>query len=490
MAGKRVVVVGGGPGGLTAGMILAHRGCEVTLFEKEARVGGRNRTLEVDGFVFDVGPTFLMMRYILDEVFELAGKRISDHLEVTDLDPMYVLDFDGAKMEVTTDAARMKEQIARMFPGEEQGLDAFMRGEKMRLEKMTPCLKKDYSRFSAMYSRDMLNALPHLSLGRSLYQNLGRYFRSERLRVCFTFQAKYLGMSPWQCPAAFTIIPYVEHAFGVQHVRGGLSRISEAMARVLADNGGTVRTGCPVRRVLVRDGRAVGVELEDGSRVEADEVVINADFGHAMSTLFEPGVLRKYTPNRLERMKYSCSTFMLYLGLDRLYQEPHHQILFARDYRANIEDIAVRGRVSEDLSVYVRNASINDPTLAPAGKSALYVLVPVPNMTHAVDWAEIGATVRRRVLDTIKARTSMKDIEEHIEVERMLTPRDWAEQGVHNGATFNLAHTLGQMLYFRPHNRFEEVEHCWLVGGGTHPGSGLPTIYESGRISADLIAPV
>ena len=250
----------------------------------------------------------------------------------------------------------------------------------------------------------------------------------------------------------------------MQHVRGGLSRISEAMARVLADNGGTVRTGCPVRRVLVKDGRAVGVELEDGGRVEADEVVINADFGHAMSTLFEPGVLRKYTPNRLERMKYSCSTFMLYLGLDRLYQEPHHQILFARDYRANIEDIAVRGRVSEDLSVYVRNASINDPTLAPAGKSALYVLVPVPNMTHAVDWPEIGATVRRRVLDTIKARTSMKDIEEHIEVERMLTPRDWAAQGVHNGATFNLAHTLGQMLYFRPHNRLRRWSTAGLWG--------------------------
>ena len=489
MAGKRVIVVGGGPGGLTAGMILAQRGCSVTLFEKEVRVGGRNRTLEMGGFVFDVGPTFLMMRYVLDEAFELAGKQIADYLDISDLDPMYVLDFNGERIEITTDHDRLKQEIARVFPGEEQGLDAFMQGEKLRFDRMIPCLKKDYSNFSAMYAKDMRRALPHLSLGKSLFGNLGRYFASEKLRVCFTFQAKYLGMSPWQCPAAFTIIPFIEHSFGIQHVRGGLSRISEAMAKVLEENGGTLRTSSPVRRVLVQNGRAAGVELDTGERMEADEVVINADFGHAMSTLFDPGVLRKYTPTRLERMKYSCSTFMLYLGLDKLYDEAHHQILFAADYRKNIEDIAVHGRVSEDLSVYVRNASINDPTLAPAGKSALYVLVPVPNNTFGLDWAAIKDRVRARVLDTIKSRTSMKDIESHIEVERMVTPAIWAEQGVHNGATFNLAHTLGQMLYFRPHNRFEEVANCYLVGGGTHPGSGLPTIYESGRISADLIAP-
>ncbi len=487
MARKRVVVVGAGPGGLTAGMILARRGCDVTLFEKDDRVGGRNRTLEIDGFVFDVGPTFLMMKYILDEVFELAGKKIDDYLDVAPLDPMYVLNFGEDRIEITTDHERLKQQIARLFPGEEQGLDAFMRAERVRYEKMIPCLKKDYSSFSAMYAKDMRNALPHLSIGKSLFANLGRYFASERLRVCFTFQAKYLGMSPWQCPAAFTIIPYIEHAFGIHHVRGGLSRISEAMARVLQENGGTIRTETPVKRVLVRAGRAVGVELDTGERIDADEVVINADFGHAMSTLFEPGVLRKYTPARLQRMKYSCSTFMLYLGLDKVYPEPHHQILFAADYRKNIEDIAVHGRVSEDLSVYVRNASVSDPTLAPAGKSALYVLVPVPNNTHRVDWTAIKDTVRSRVFNTIKSRTSMTDIEQHIEVERMITPLDWANEGVHYGATFNLAHTLGQMLYFRPRNRFEEVSHCYLVGGGTHPGSGLPTIYESGRISADLI---
>ncbi len=178
---------------------------------------------------------------------------------------------------------------------------------------------------------------------------------------------------------------------------------------------------------------------------------------------------------------------MLYLGLDKIYDEPHHAIHFARDYQANIADIAQHKRLSEDCSFYVRNASITDPTLAPEGKSALYVLVPTPNATGQADWERERGPMRDRVLEHIKSRTSMTDIDAHIEVEHCITPADWAAKDVYFGATFNLAHTLTQMLYFRPRNRFEELEHCYLVGGGTHPGSGLPTIYESGRISANLL---
>lgn len=487
MGKTRIIVVGAGPGGLTAGMILAKRGFDVTIVEQGAKVGGRNSALEIDGFVFDIGPTFLMMRYILDEVFELAGKKSEDYLDFSYLDPMYRLDFQGMQVEVTPDHERMKEQIRRHFPGEEAGLDAFLRAEGLRYEKMAPCLQKDYSRFSAMLSKEMRRALPHLSLGKTLFGNLGRYFRNETLRTCFTFQAKYLGMSPWQCPAAFTIIPYVEHAHGIYHVRGGLSRISDAMAAVAAGHGAAIRLASRVRQIIVEHGAAKGVVLENGEELRADAVVINADFAHAMSTLFAPGVLRKYAPERLPQKQYSCSTFMLYLGLDTLYQEPHHAIYFAKDYHENIQDIAVRGKVSEDLSIYVRNASITDPDLAPPGKSAVYVLVPVPNNQAAIDWPAIQGTVRNRVIQRIKERTSMKDIEDHIVVERVITPADWAQNSVYMGATFNLAHTLKQMLYFRPHNQFDEVGRCYLVGGGTHPGSGLPTIYESGRISANLI---
>lgn len=220
----------------------------------------------------------------------------------------------------------------------------------------------------------------------------------------------------------------------------------------------------------------------------ADDVVLNADFGYAMTHLFDPGVLRKYAPPRLERRKFSCSTYMLYLGVDRVYDLPHHVIFFADDYRANVDAI-FRGRATgSNFSVYVRNATVTDPTLAPEGHSALYVLVPVANLRGETDWRKDGPAFRQTVLDVLERRAGLKGLAGHIVQERVVTPMDWQDAyRVYAGATFNLAHNLGQMIYLRPRNKFEEVDHCYLVGGGTHPGSGLPTIYESGRIAANLL---
>jgi phytoene desaturase len=182
---------------------------------------------------------------------------------------------------------------------------------------------------------------------------------------------------------------------------------------------------------------------------------------------------------------------MLYLGVDKEYAEEHHQIIIAEDYRRNIEDVMTGRALSVDMSIYVRNASRTDPSLAPKGHSALYILVPVPN--NFSEWAPWGAEqtadYRDKVLDQVCRRTSMHDLREHIVEERIVTPNEWQnDHYLFGGATFNLGHNIGQLLYFRPHNRFEEVRNCYLVGGGTHPGSGLPTIYESGRISANLIS--
>ena len=218
-------------------------------------------------------------------------------------------------------------------------------------------------------------------------------------------------------------------------------------------------------------------------------MVLGADFGHAMTTLVPPGVLRRYRPEGLAKMQLSCSTYMLYLGLDTVYDLAHHTIVFAKGYRQNVEEVFERQRASEDISFYVRNAVVTDPTLAPEGKSGLYVLVPVPNLRSGLDWSEQEALYRERTLRVMEQRLGLKDLRQHIEVERALTPLGWKnELSVYEGATFNLAHNLSQMAFWRPRNRFEELGHCYLVGGGTHPGSGLPTILESARISANLIS--
>ncbi|HOX37366.1 MAG TPA: phytoene desaturase family protein [Candidatus Brocadiia bacterium] len=485
---KHIAIIGAGPGGLTAAMILAHRGFKVTIYEKESQVGGRNGEIRLGEYCFDIGPTFLMMKFLLDEIFEETGRKANDYMEFKLLDPMYELVFDDRSVFPMSDPEKMRAEIARAFPGQEAGFSRFLATEKKRLLHMYPCLQKPYSSPSAMFAPVFLKVLPHLAVGRSLYGVLGDYFEPEKLRISFTFQSKYLGMSPWTCPGAFGIIPYIEYRYGIYHVTGGLSRISHGMAKVVEEEGGVIRLNCPVKRITVENGAAKGVELQNGEKVEADEVIINADFAHTMTHIADPARIRKYTKENLAARQYSCSTFMLYLGLDKLYDAKHHTIVFAQDYRRNLDEISRRKVISRDISFYVRNSSINDPTVAPEGHSAVYVLVPAPNNQSGIDWEKEKDAFRERVLDGIEKRTVMKDIRKHIVAEKMIHPGQWEnEHSVYCGATFNLAHTLRQMLYFRPHNKFEEWDHCYLVGGGTHPGSGLPTIYESGRISADMI---
>jgi phytoene desaturase len=486
--GKKVIVVGAGPGGLTAAMILARRGFDVTVLEKKAAVGGRNGEFVTGPYRHDIGPTFLMMKFLLDEMFKETGRKSEDYLDFVRLDPMYRLVFHDKVLHPVDDPRRMHDEIERHFPGEGPALARFLAHERRRFIKMYPCLQVDYSTPWKMLKTRFLKALPFLSIGRSLYGNLASFFGDERLRLSFTFQSKYLGMSPWACPAAFSIIPFIEYAFGVWHVKGGLCRISHAMAKVVEEEGGKVRLNTPVRSLLLEGRRATGVVLEDGSTLKADAVFVNADFGHAMNTLTQGARLRKWTPKELKKREFSCSTFMLYLGLDTKLDLPHNTIVFARDYKKNLHEITYSKKLSPEISFYLRNTSATDPTVAPEGHSAVYVLVPVPNNDSGIDWESEKTAMRERTLAAIEERLGLPDFRKHIVAEKMYTPFDWAgEMGVYKGATFNLSHSLDQMLYFRPHNRFEQIDGVYLVGGGTHPGSGLPTIYESGRISANLL---
>ncbi len=487
---KRVAIVGAGPGGLTAAMLLAHHGYDVQVYERNAYVGGRTSSFTMEGYTFDLGPTFLMMKHILEEIFEFTGRDMSDYMQLAEIDPLYRLVYgdSGKAFYPTRDREKMKDQIRRVFPGNEEGYDRFFEYEKPKYERLVPCLQVPYEKYTDLLSPRMVKALPYLDAHKNLFQHLGRYFDDDDLKIAFTFQAKYLGMSPWNCPALFSLIGYLEHGLGIYHPLGGLNQISVSMARAAEEDGAVIHLNAPVKEVLVEGGRATGLLLESGERVEAHDVVLNADFAYAMRDLVDERHRPKYTDRKLSRMKYSCSTFMLYLGVDKVYDIPHHNIIFSNDYKQNVDEIADIKVMSDDPSVYVQNACVTDPSLAPEGKSTLYVLVPVANNKSAIDWDREAPAFRDKVLDLMEERGGLTGIRDHIEVERVVTPKFWDEQyNVYLGATFNLAHNLGQMLMWRPHNRFEQIDNCWLTGGGTHPGSGLPTIVESGRISAGLI---
>lgn len=271
--------------------------------------------------------------------------------------------------------------------------------------------------------------------------------------------------------------------------KGGLNALTAAMAKAAQEEGAIIHTGKGVKELLITpDKKVIGLLLEDGREIMTDEVVINADFGHAMTKLVKPGVLKKYSDKKLEKKPFSCSTFMLYLGVNKQFDLPHHTIWFAEDYRKNVEEITKAKILSDDPSIYIQNAVVTDPTVAPQGKSTLYVLVPVPNNTSNIDWPSVEMQFRDMIIGMLNKKLDVDDLEKYIEVERMITPYDWeSEIGVYKGATFNLGHQLHQMLAFRPRNKFEELDNCYLVGGGTHPGSGLPIILESARITANSI---
>jgi phytoene desaturase len=469
----KIIIVGAGPGGLTAGMILAHRGYEVEIFEKENRIGGRNAAITQDGFTFDIGPTFLMLKPVLEEVFQLAEENITDYLKFYELDPMYRLVFKNKTLNISANHAKTRTEIQQNFPGEGVGFDRLLKREEARFKVAYACLKKDYSSFYKLFNWNLFKFLPKLSFPRSMHDELGVYFTDEDLKMAFTFQSKYLGMSPWQCPAAYMIIPYIEHHYGIQHVEGGLSQISSAMGRVIEKKGGRITLNTKV----IEAGSGF-VVLENGEKIMADEVIVNADAGYALKE-----ILKK---KDLSKKDFSCSTFMLYLGIEGELDWAHHTVWFSDDYEKFVQSIFSGNKLTDDFSMYIRNASVVDKKIAPEGKSNIYVLIPVPNNKSKIDWESIKSEYRDKVLEKIKDKTGV-DLKSRIITEHIIMPTDWEKQyNVFLGATFNLSHKLNQMLYFRPHNKLEDG--LYLVGGGTHPGSGLPTIYESGRIAADMIS--
>ena len=492
-AGKQVVIIGAGPGGLATAMLLAAHGADVTLLEREARVGGRTSSLVMDGFTFDLGPTFFLYPEILAEIFAACGRRFEDEVELVRLDPMYRLIFEsGGSILASHDVEKLQAEVARFDEDDARQVPAFLEANRIKFDAFRPLLQRPFASLRDLTHPDVLKALPLMRPLSSVDTDLKRWFKHPQVRLAFSFQSKYLGMSPFKCPSLFTILSHVEHGFGVFHPIGGCGAISEAMARVARDTGVDIRLSEPVVRIEFDGKKAVGAITGQGF-YPADALVVNADFAGAMHKMVPDRLRRKWTDARIEKKQYSCSTCMLYIGLAGSYPALHHHTIhLSADYLGDIRAIEDQ-RAPKDPTLYIQNASQTDPTLAPDGHSTIYMLAPVGNLGPdggPMDWAEAGPRYRELMLNRLAGLIGIErtDLDTRIKTEHMITPADWATRyAIYRGATFNLAHNIGQMLHWRPNNRFEDLERVYLTGGGTHPGSGLPTIFESARIAASLI---
>ncbi len=486
---RSVLVVGAGPGGLAAAMLLAKAGLDVRVVEKQPYVGGRCSTIEADGFKFDLGPTFFLYPRVLDRIFKAVGRDLRAEVPMARLDPQYRIAFggDGGDLLCTPDVERMRAEVAKLCPADAPNFERFLAENRVKMDRFAAVLERPFLSWRDLLSWDLVKMLPLVRPWKALDGELERYFRDPRVRLAFTFQSKYLGMSPFNCPSLFSILSFLEYEYGVWHPYGGCGAVSDAMARVAADLGVTISLDEPVTEVLFDGRRACGVRTARGE-YRADAVVVNADFAHAMTKLVPDRLRRRWTDAKIEKKKFSCSTFMLYLGIDGRYEDvSHHTIYTAADYMGNLADIELHHRLTADTSFYVQNACVTDPALAPPGMSTLYVLAPVTHKHANVDWKREAKPFRDNLLRQL-AKIGITGVERRIRFEKVVTPDDWeANYAVHRGATSNLSHSLDQMLHLRPRNRFEDVDGMYLVGGGTHPGSGLPVIYESARITARLL---
>ena len=486
--GKRqAVVVGAGVGGLAAAARLAHQGFDVHLFEKTDGPGGRCNRMQVDGFTWDLGPTIVLMPEVFQETFAALGRRLEDYLTLLRCDPNYRIHYrDGSDITFTSELCAMGRELERIEPGSYARYLAFLaQGRTQYRTSLDHLVGRNYSGISDYFAPSVLKKIFQVRAHRRMYSDVSRFFTDDRLRAAMTFQTMYLGVSPFASPAVYGLLPFTELGVGVWFPKGGLYAIPLALEKVAREEGVRLHYGSPVKRILTEGARATGVQLEDGQVVKADVVVCNADLPYAYEKLLDPNAT---TLKRASKLRYTSSGYMLYLGLKRRYEGlQHHNVVFGRDYKGSFDDIFERFRVPEDPSFYVNAPAHTDPSLAPPGKDALYVLVPVPHQHPNVDWKVEGPKVRAKVFQRL-AELGYPDLERDIEVERVVTPDDWASTfNLARGSAFGLAQNFFQIGPFRPSNQDARVRNLFFVGASTQPGTGLPTVLISARLTVERI---
>jgi len=490
---KQVIIIGAGPGGLASAMLLASAGVDVTIVEKRNHTGGRTSTFVQDGFSFDYGPTFFLYPRVLEEIYAVAGRSLSEEVPMQQLDPQYRLLFGNksggppSELLATGDQVRMEAAIAAFSPEDAKNFQRFMTDNRSKLERFLPFLESPFMNWRDLAKPEMLKLLPTLAPWRSLDDELKKYFSDERIRLGFSFQSKYLGMSPFRCPGLFSILSFLEYEYGVFHPIGGCGAITRSMTRIVREMGVRILLEEDVTGITFEGRKATGV-LTPNHALTADAVIMNAEFAVAAKQMIPAHLRKRWSDRIIDKKDHSCSTFMMYLGVEGIAEHvAHHTIYLAGDYKQNLRDIEQNHTLSADPSMYVQNASVTDRTLAPEGHSTLYILAPVTHGCDGVDWKRDSPLFREQVLDQLP-QLGLRNVRGRIRTERIMTPAGWqSEFSLHKGATFSMAHSLRQMLHLRPNNRFEETERLYLAGGGTHPGSGLPVIFESARIASKLL---
>jgi phytoene desaturase len=490
---EKVIIIGSGFGGLGAAARLAAHGYEVEIFEKQDKPGGRAYVFERDGFKFDGGPTVITAPFMFDDIFALAGRRREAYVEFKPLDPFYrIFDHNGRPFDYNDDPAFIADQIRRWSPDDVEGYGRFMETTQAIFRKgFVELADKPFLRAS-----DMLKVAPdliRLQSHTSVYKYVSRFIKDDFLRRCFSFHPLLIGGNPFDASSIYAMIHYLEREWGVHYVMGGTGALVTALARLIEELKGRFHYNAPVAEILVNNRRADGIRLTDGTVHRADHVISNADVAWTYQNLIPSRVrgLRNSDFRWRKLTRYSMSLVVIYFGTKKLYrhegQLAHHNIILSERYQGLLADIFKRKVLPEDFSLYLHMPTLTDPTIAPNGHEAFYVLSPVPHLGADLDWTQAARPYRDAIMNFLE-ENYLPDLQANIVTEHMIDPRHFQNQlNSTMGAAFSIEPILTQSAWFRPHNRSEDIDNLYFVGAGTHPGAGLPGVLSSSKIVEDLI---
>lgn len=490
---KTISVIGAGVAGLASAIRLQHAGYEVTIFEKEGKPGGKMHQIEKDGFTFDLGPTIVMMPDLYREVFELTGRDPDDYIPMQRIDPMYSAFFGKEKEEkfnVSSDLVTLLKSIEEISAEDAEGFLKYLEDIYSRFNVAKDhFLQRPFRKATDFYNPFMIRQALKLKTFDSASHSINKFIKDKRLRQMLSFQTLYIGISPNDGPSLYSIIPMIELVYGIWFIKGGMYTMAKAMERLFLELGGQIQYNQDIQEILIEDGKAKGIQTAS-EKVLSDYVVCNADFPYAMKNLVKNTKAKgKYTDEKIDRMDYSCSCFLLYLGMQKKYEEitDVHSFVFSEDLDKNLEQI-FSGDMLDEPSFYLYMGSKLDASLAPKDKDGLYLLVPVSELATAkYEWTEETiAYYREKVLDSLQKLNGFENIREEIISETVMTPKDFEEKfNAYNGATFGLRPTLTQSNHFRPQAKAKQCDNLYFAGSSTHPGAGVPIVLLSAKITAE-----
>jgi len=487
------IVIGAGLGGLASAMRLGAKGYRVSVFDRLDRAGGRGSSITMGGHRFDLGPTIITVPQGLRELWAACGRDFDRDVTLTPMDPFYEIRWpDGSHFTARQDDAAMKAEVARLSPSDLKGYERFLKDAEVRYRIGYEGLGKR----SMHQFKELLKVLPTFGLlraDRSVYAHAAARVRDPRLRFALSFHPLFIGGDPFHVTSMYILVSHLEKAFGVHYAQGGAQAIADAMVQVIRDQGGSVELNTEVDAILAEDGRASGVRLKGGGTERAGVVVSNADPGWTYDHLMRDLPRKRWTPAKLKRARWSMGLFVWYFGTKGTAgmwpDAGHHTILVGPRYKEHVKDIFIRGRLSEDMSLYIHRPSVTDPSVAPDGGDTFYALSPVPHLGHdnGVDWATKAEGYRQSVQAILEERL-MPGFSQHVTESMVLTPEDFRTRYLSPlGAGFSIEPRILQSAWFRPHNISEELPGLYLAGAGTHPGAGVPGVIGTAEVLAQLV---